>query len=369
MEANKTLKGFKFIKNSDDTIIRDIKEYFEEPTIFLKPINRIIIGKELLRKYQNRYNSNNEEKKKEIKENSKGKNIKLNHKNKRFSTRKNTIESHFYSLTEGNEKRPISIGIHYQYKTTNEILNKFKEGRKREEKEKLKGTDNLIPKNIFEKVKNQYLDQEKVLKRSINDINKAKLVIDILSKKCKIKKENLLCNTTEKFRIKNQFIDYIESNKNLYEKFGNYCWYMNLRRPKNMNKSRGYFLNIGKVENNIWEPIVDFPDKKVEIIKKVEKSYNAKNILEKFFKEKYIRPNIKINKKIKTNRIPKLNDINNIFIKGKNIITSEKDNFLKYENKTHKYRVFKDPIEANKNYCKSFIFKSNYKYNLKKNSY
>ena len=105
------------------------------------------------------------------------------------------------------------------------------------------------------------------------------------------------------------------------------------------------------------------------IIKKVEKSYDAKNILEKFFKEKYIRPNIKINKKIKTNRIPKLNDINNIFIKGKNIITSEKDNFLKYENKTHKYRVFKDPIEANKNYCKSFIFKSNYKYNLKKNSY
>ena len=111
---------------------------------------------------------------------------------------------------------------------------------------------------------------------------------------------------------------------------------MNLRRPNTVNKSKGNFINIGKVEKNIWEPIVDFPDKSVEIVKKVEKPFNSKTNFENFFKEKYIRPNIKINKKIKINKIPELRDINNMIIKGKNIISLEKEIFLKYVNEGHK---------------------------------
>ena len=38
MEYKKPLKGFKFIKSNDDNIVRDIKEYFEEPKIYLKQI-------------------------------------------------------------------------------------------------------------------------------------------------------------------------------------------------------------------------------------------------------------------------------------------------------------------------------------------
>ena len=47
-----------------------------------------------------------------------------------------------------------------------EILNSFKEGKKREEKEIKEGTDKLIPKNIREKVKKLYLSQEKNLKKT-----------------------------------------------------------------------------------------------------------------------------------------------------------------------------------------------------------
>ena len=143
---------------------------------------------------------------------------------------------------------------------------------------------------------------------------------------------------------------------------------MNLRRPKIMNKSKGNFLNIGKVENNIWEPVVDLPDKKIEIIKKAEKSYEAKNNYENFFNEKYIKTYKNINKKIKKNRLAKLSDINNIIIKGKNIISFEKENFLKYENKNTIYRVFKDPREENLRYCKDCIYKTNYKMNSIKNN-
>ena len=50
MEYKKPLKGFKFIKSNDDNIVRDIKEYFEEPKIYLKQINKIINGKDILKK-------------------------------------------------------------------------------------------------------------------------------------------------------------------------------------------------------------------------------------------------------------------------------------------------------------------------------
>ena len=36
MNEIKIRKGFKFIKSNDQDIIRDIKEYFEEPQIYLK---------------------------------------------------------------------------------------------------------------------------------------------------------------------------------------------------------------------------------------------------------------------------------------------------------------------------------------------
>ena len=64
MEYKKPLKGFKFIKSNDDNIVRDIKEYFEEPKIYLKQINKIIIGKDLLKKYENKINGINKENKK-----------------------------------------------------------------------------------------------------------------------------------------------------------------------------------------------------------------------------------------------------------------------------------------------------------------
>ena len=369
----KLQKGYKFIKNTDDMIIRDIQEYFQDPEIYLKQNNRIIIGKTLLKRLQNKKNIISEGNKDEINNITTDKN-KLKIKQKRLSIQKNEEHNHynhFLSLTEGNQKRPLSVGIHYLYKTTNEILNTYKEGRKREEKEIKKGTDNLIPKNVIDKVKNKYIYQEKRLKRNLLENEKDNHFFDYLANKCQTKKENLLFNNIEYFRVKNQFLNYIENNKNLYEKFGNYCWLVNLRRPDKINKSRRNFINIGKTENDICEPIIETSDN-VEIIKKIEKSYDVNNNYEKFFKENYLCKNkneSKDNKKLKKMiryKFVELSDINNLIIKGKNIISFEKENFLKYGNKYNNFRVFKDPREENEKYCKNCLYKTNYIFKPKK---
>ena len=366
MEYEKQQKGFKFIKNIDDIIIRDIKEYFEEPNIYLKQNKRIIVGKSFLKKLQNS-NKFNEENKKQITYDSK--NISNKNKSNNIENNKNLIENH--SITETNEKKtlnPLKEGIHYEYKTVKEILNSFKEGKKREEKEIKEGTDKLIPKNIREKVKKLYLSQEKNLKRILLENEKDEIFLDFLSKKCRTKKRNLLFNNTEDYRIKNQFNNYIENNKNLYEKFGNYCWYMDLRRPKLVKKTRSNHVNIGMRGKTLWEPIVDFPDDNFEIIKKAEKPYETN--YEKFFIKNYLLKEQNDKNKFKKNkryRLINLNDINNIIIKGKNLVSFEKENFLKYDtDEKRTYKVFKDPMEDNDKCSKNFVFKENYSFIPKK---
>ena len=369
MIKQKDYKGFKFIKNNDKMILRDIKEYFEDPNIYLKENKRFIIGKSLLKKYENKINNNKDEDKGKI-ENEEisviNKDNKITHKPKRLSSINNVINGNHHYLTEGNNKRPLSVGIHYKFKTTKEILNTYEESKKREEKNKEKGTNFLIPKNVNKKVKNQFINQGKKLKllsiENSNDI----MFADYLTKKLKINKEKLLFNTIENHRIKNQYLDYIENNKNIYEKFGNFCWYMNLRRPNILIKSRCNYVNKGNIRSRIWEPIVDNRENNVEIIKITEKPYEEKNNFNKIFMERLLsksqNKNVK-NKNKYRSKIIELSDINDIIIKGKNVISLEKENFLKYKNNTDKYRVFKDPREENKRYCDDCTYKSNYIFN------
>lgn len=369
MIKQKDYKGFKFIKNNDKMILRDIKEYFEDPNIYLKENKRFIIGKSLLKKYENKINNNKDEDKGKI-ENEEisviNKDNKITHKPKRLSSIKNVIDGNHHYLTEGNNKRPLSVGIHYKFKTTKEILNTYEESKKREEKNKEKGTNFLIPKNVNKKVKNQFINQGKKLKllsiENSNDI----MFADYLTKKLKINKEKLLFNTIENHRIKNQYLDYIENDKNIYEKFGNFCWYMNLRRPNILNKSRCNYVNNGNIRSRIWEPIVDNRENNVEIIKITEKPYEEKNNFNKIFMERLLsksqNKNVK-NKNKYRSKIIELSDINDIIIKGKNVISLEKENFLKYKNNTDKYRVFKDPREENKRYCDDCTYKLNYIFN------
>ena len=508
MKEIKTKKGFKFIKINDEDIIRDIKEYFENPKIFLLKNNQIGIGKESLRRSinksspenknnnimfslkgininsenganlssipnmsqiqktinskedipqinyplntisfskevknnemnnskvfnnylleskkennnntikNNNYNINNENNKKTLFISRKGtfnnknincvtednyngknkkqrlsnfyenlnkdkkilllyqKNNKLNKENtknneKKFSFKKKKIENETI-VKKG--KRPLSVNIHYQYKTSNEIIEYYLLGKNREKESKLKGTNSLIPKEVEEKTKKKYITQEKMLKENLIHSYLDKNISNYLSKRCHKKEENLLYNNIENFRIKKQLIDYLENKKNLFEKLGNNLWYVNLRRPDFLKKPRGLFINIGKEEKGIWEPIVEFPMKNVEIIKKTETPHKENNNFEKLLKEKNIYPNNLFNPNKNENikdkaKMPNLTEINNLVIKGKNMVLLEKDNFINNDEKLyfpgHKYRVFRDPRENNLKCSNDCLYRLDYQF-------
>ena len=228
-----------------------------------------------------------------------------------------------------------------------------------------------MPNEFVEKIKIKYLTQEKKLKEKNVQNTKDKNISIYLSKRCNKKEENLLYNNIENFRIKKQLLDYLESKKNLSERLGNKLWYIYLRRPDFIKKARGLFVSTGKEEKQIWEPVVDFPMNNVEIIKKVETPLKENNNFEKFLKIKHLYPvNLfnynKKNIKIKS-RMPNLNEMNNMVIKGKNMILAEKENFLNHDDKLtltgHKYRVFKDPRESNLKYSQDCLYKLDYQYN------
>ena len=64
--------------------------------------------------------------------------------------------------------------------------------------------------------------------------------------------------------------------------------------------------------------------------------------------------------------MPNLTDMNDMVIKGRNIISLEKENFLDNDVKLnltkHKYRVFKDPREDNLKYSHDCLYKLDYKF-------
>jgi hypothetical protein len=505
MKEIKTKKGFIFIKNKDQDILRDIKEYFEDPTIFLKLNKQIAIGK--IPSYRKDINNNNNKindsnnnikyikganantdtginlstipnysinqktinSKEDNSPNSNNNNIIMNtisgskdnnnnnnnnnsKTNNIFDFKKqkaektnyynyiNTEQNLFnhksvgvanknllninkiYSITEDdknngknkksskdnnnnkvivlisnknenlknsekfeepkkikkrriaygikNTKRPLSVGIHYKYETSNEIIKTYTVGKSREEESKIKGTNDLMPNEVVDKIKIKYLTQEKKLKEKNAQFNNDKNISNYLCKKCNKKEENLLYNNIENFRIKKQLLDYLESKKNLSERLGNKLWYINLRRPDFLKSARGLFVNIGKDEKQIWEPVVDFPMNNVEIIKKAETPHKKDNNFENFLKIKHLYPRnlynyTKKNIKIR-NKMPNLNEMNDMVIKGKNMILAEKENFLNHDDKLtltgHKYRVFKDPREFNIKYSQDCLYKLNSQY-------
>ena len=266
-------------------------------------------------------------------------------------------------------KRPLSVNIHFQYKSSNEIMQSYILGKNREKESKLKGTNNFIPNEVEEETKRKYLTQEKYLKENVIHCYKDKIISKYLAKKCHRKENNLLYNNIENFRIKKQLLDYLENKKNLSEKLGEKYWFIILRRPDFLKNARGVFLNIGKEENNIWQPIVEFPMTNIEIIKKAETPHkeNITNF-EQFLKNKNLYPNDLFNKRNKDKvKMPNLTEMNNMVIKGRNMVLFEKENFLNSDDnltlyKRHKYRVFKDPRETNLKYSNDCLYKLDYKY-------
>lgn len=478
---NKTKKIFTFIKNDDFDLLRDIKEYFEEPKIFLKENPKIIIGSSKLKKiYKSKYkdkknnnNSNNNKinenvetanninnllnmssihrksngskdssiRNKQINTkysnenckclsgnltsyktknnltegnkkiylstntNTKGKNTfnkkphfqnqniyirnneddfdlseLLENKTNKYKNIKTVSNTNKTDKTRKNTKRPFSVknNIHYYYKTSEEICDYLSSYKNLEKDSIKKGTNYLIPKEVLEGVRKKFYTQEKKLQKNISQNDYFQKMSKYLSKKCRKNESNLLFNKIGDYRNKIQFMELLEKNKSLAERFGNYQWLIGLRRDKNGKEVRPVFVDISNNDKFIWKQILDLGDREVEIINnpqltnqginmnKYRKILDINQAENNIFNHRNIKTNINTKSNTNTNTpIPNISPMTEIKVEGKNIINQEKNKYQSYKNifeNNYKFRVYKDPREEKLKNVQDCSYKINYEY-------
>ena len=169
----------------------------------------------------------------------------------------------------------------------------------------------------------------------------------------------MLVNNVQNFRIKKQIKDYVENNKILAEKFGDYYWLFSLRRSRKNDFMRFDYYNVGTSEREIWKRFVDYPDKDIEMVNlPYGKGKNNLRLYTDIYKD---------NKE----KIPKVNELDDIKIEGKNLVKKEYNDIIDSYNSYHKninFKIYKDPKEEDKNYVKDLVYKEIYQIKKNKNN-
>ena len=374
----KIKKTYIISKNINPNNMTDIKEIFENPSEYLSLNPRMVIG---ILPYKNQKinhqknnslnqlnNTSDKEKEtnyftsKEIKslENNKTK-LKTLLKDRIRKTRKMTNKnlsylSQNFNLYENLNNDSFSKSIHYELKSKDELYDIFKKSKLREKEFLLKGTNELIPSTVTNDIKEDYKYQEKILKLQKRNKKLNKITSTNLSKSCQRDEKNLLFNNIEEYRLKKQMIDFLENEKPISEKYGNNYWMFNLRRPKNLDNIRVNYINIGNSKREIWKPMVEFPYKPIEIIQ------NPKSLILNKFSHIINQDYFNCETKRLKSKLPNMSGINEMKVEGKNLIKEELKNlkFLFNNINNQKIRLYKDPIEKNKNNVNEIVCKEEY---------
>lgn len=379
-------------KDTDFDDLLKVKESFEDPNLYFKKDKKMVIGnlnlnKNTPTKNQSRFKSmslSDSFHKKSTKNNIKIKKHKLKSKSMTqeqlftpepnkpkfipliksrpktsLISSENNKNININKNTNGNSPTtqglgPKMIGIHYQKKSLEEIINILQQSKYREKLNKTKGTNSLFPKEVRKEIRENYYEQEKLLNKKLLLKNKSDLFSKKLSNKLKRNEEDLLINKIEDYRLKRQLIDYIQNSKSIRYKFGENYWIADLRRPKKQDRIR---FNYVKNENgnNLNDQIVDYVDKDVEFI----------NCPDRLIKNKYAtlikNLSLKNYKGIKLPNMEKMNEID--IIRGKNLIIQEYLGLVGEKNKNKSERKFKlyfDPSEKKYKNVKDMICGENY---------
>ena len=382
MEDKQIQTAYLIKKDEDENDKNDVKEYFENVKKFLNKNPKISIGK--LHILFHHKNNNKEEKKCHSTVNDKNfrRNTHLNSNKLTAQTDINNFEIELpkqelcIKSYQSKDKIPIKIkgrnrisiterknysnDIHYKYKSFEDLKRIFSSSKEREQKFKLKGTNNLIPLTTDNNIKKKFLDQGKKLEYNLVFKSNSEQYYQNLALKCKKRESDLLVNNIQNYRMKKQIKEYIENNKQLSEKLGNNYWLFNLRRSPKNDFVRFNYYNVGNKEREIWKKYNDYPDKDIELIN-VPYNQNKKN-------------NIRFNTEINKNKnkakeiIQKINKFDDIKIEGKNLAQKEFDdiaNICSTSGENIKFRIYKDPKEYDDKYVNELVYKEIYQ--LKKN--
>ena len=202
--------------------------------------------------------------------------------NKYYNSRPASKKSSFNSkIKEPNINRINNINNYYNLISDKEIKDIFNNYKNKIQENKRKYKNELISDNECSKVMKHYINktldlQEKCLKKNEDNAAKFKNMEDFIQQKMKLKEKTikrnknylennsmrdinlnigeLIMNSGEEYRLKNEALNLIEKNKN--KKYVlpnvNQNWEMSLRRPKNIVGSRKELLNFGTQNYPYW---------------------------------------------------------------------------------------------------------------------
>ena len=306
-KSNKSLVVNKINKNDKEEIIRKNNILFEDPNTFLKLpyetnfeyiINKIPRGPQY--DYDDKLISytlvGNP---KYLKTN---KYINLNSSRSRSTSKKASFSS---KIKEPNLSRANNINNYYNIISDKEIKEIFNNYKNKIQENKNKYKNDLIANDECSKVMKQHIDktlslQEKCLKKNEINVNKFKTMEEFIQQKMKLKEKTsrnnyirnnaqnnsmskdinisvgeLIMNSGEEYRLKNEALALIEkqNNKKYTLPNVNQNWEMSLRRPKHLIGKRNELLNFGTQKYPVWS-IATEKNAQFEHISKPKKDYN-----------------------------------------------------------------------------------------------
>ena len=254
--------------------------------------------------------------------------------------------------------RPVSSLTHYNVESKEQLINIFKESKRREEQFIQKGTDDLLNPTAQPNIKETFKLQEKLLKKINNHRTTSARISKNISKQSKRKEHELLMNRIEEHRIRQQMLDVIDNEKPIAEKHGNNHWMFSLRRPKYLDYVRVNYVNVGTPEKEIWKSVVEYPYKHVEILQNPESV--VKDKYGNMIKIPYYNDEVKRCKC----KVPNMKEINELKVEGKNLVEEEFKMFNDYGssnsgNNNH-LKLFIDPFEHKHKCVNEITYRSQY---------
>jgi hypothetical protein len=176
----------------------------------------------------------------------------------------------------------------------------------------------------------RFMKQEKLLDTLEDEKMRTTTFSKFMADKTKRTEENLLFNKTDAFRKKRNALELIENEKNLFDKFGNNYWLMDLRRPKSLNKLRTAYVNICPyINENRLTTLCDYADKAVEVILSPDSKDKRDINVSKFIKSKKLNASIK-----------RIKNMSNLSIEGKSVLDEE---IMRAKVTPGKKFIFKEP--------------------------
>ena len=243
----KNKKIYVAIKTNEEYYLDQMKDFFEDKNKYFELNKNMTIGNLIHKKLKllsldgnksmSNFNENsyNNKKKLSTNENKKSKRYSMKSFTKSMSANISNIKFKNTNMNT-NANKPIlkNLNKYYIIKSSSEIIDLFNKYRNLSKNNK--NTD-FISKKADDYTKNKYSIQEKFLINNQKNKLKNKKISRFLSSKSGKKENSLVINGNDKYLMKRQLFNYLSHKKLLSEKFGNYYWFLNLRREDKGQKN------------------------------------------------------------------------------------------------------------------------------------